>query len=79
MDWTPDPAGLGCALFGFSTQADAPPWTFVVGPCAGAPCGDPALPRAADRAFRRAVVEAALRALATPADGPTLFESSTRT
>ena len=31
-----DPAGLGCALFGFSTQADAPPWTFVVGPLGAA-------------------------------------------
>jgi glycine reductase len=43
-----------------------------------APCGDPALPRAAERAFRRAVVETALRALATPVDGPTLFEPATR-
>jgi glycine reductase len=39
-----------------------------------APCGDPALPPEAERAFRRAVVETALRALATPVEGPTLFE-----
>lgn len=42
-----------------------------------APCGNPALPPDAERAFRRAVVETALRALATPVDRPTLFEPAT--
>jgi glycine reductase len=42
-----------------------------------APCGNPALPAEAERAFRRAVVETALRALATPVEGPTLFDPPT--
>jgi glycine reductase len=36
-------------------------------------CGDPALPPEADRVLRRGIVERALRALATPVEGPTLF------
>lgn len=39
------------------------------------PCGLGDGPTAASRAWRRAVVQAALRALATPVEGPTLFEA----
>jgi glycine reductase len=38
------------------------------------PCGDPALGPAAERELRLALVREALEALATPVDGPTLFE-----
>ena len=37
-------------------------------------CGDPALSDAADRALRRRIVRAALSALETPVEGPTLFD-----
>lgn len=39
-----------------------------------APCGNPALAAADERAFRLDLVREALRALATPVTGPTLFE-----
>jgi glycine reductase len=35
-------------------------------------CGDPALPREADRALRRRIVEQALKALVTDVEQPTL-------
>ncbi len=37
-------------------------------------CGDPVLSDVADRALRRRIVGAALRALETPVEGPTLFQ-----
>jgi glycine reductase len=37
-------------------------------------CGDPLLSRADDRKLQRHIVEAALEALQTSVDGPTLFE-----
>jgi hypothetical protein len=40
------------------------------------PCGKPALPLPAERAFRLALVREALRALCTPVEGPTLFEAT---
>lgn len=38
------------------------------------PTGDPALDADAERAWRRALVERAVDALATPVSGPTVFE-----
>jgi glycine reductase len=38
-------------------------------------CGDPGLSDAADLALRRRIVSTALRALETPVDGPTRFDS----
>jgi len=37
------------------------------------PCGRPGLPLAEERAWRVELVRTALRALATPVDGPTTF------
>ncbi len=39
-------------------------------------CGDPVLSDPADRELRRRIVDAALRALETPVEGPTLFHPS---
>jgi glycine/betaine/sarcosine/D-proline reductase family selenoprotein B len=38
------------------------------------PCGRPGLPPAEELAWRVELVRAALRALATPVEGPTVFE-----
>jgi glycine reductase complex component B subunit gamma len=38
------------------------------------PTGDPSLPAAGERAWRRRLLETALRAVATPVDGPTVFD-----
>ena len=38
------------------------------------PCGRPELPAAEERAWRVDLVRAAVRALAVPVDGPTVFE-----
>ena len=38
------------------------------------PCGRPGLDAAAERRFRLALVRRAVAALATPVDGPTLFD-----
>jgi glycine/betaine/sarcosine/D-proline reductase family selenoprotein B len=38
------------------------------------PCGRPGLPLAEERAWRVELVRTALRALATPVEGPTIFE-----
>ena len=38
------------------------------------PCGHPGLPPAEERAWRVELVRVALRALATPVEGPTIFE-----
>jgi len=38
------------------------------------PCGRPGLPPDAERAWRVDLIRTALRALATPVDGPTIFE-----
>jgi glycine reductase complex component B subunit gamma len=40
------------------------------------PCGHPGLGPAEERAWRVELVRTALRALATPVDGPTVFESA---
>jgi glycine reductase complex component B subunit gamma len=40
-----------------------------------APCGNPTLPRDDERAWRLSLVRHALRALATPVAGPTVFEA----
>lgn len=37
------------------------------------PAGDPSLPPDAERAWRRRLVEAGLRAISTPVTGPTVF------
>ncbi|MBI4525972.1 MAG: hypothetical protein HY695_19415 [Deltaproteobacteria bacterium] len=39
------------------------------------PCGDPSLPEDADRAARKQIVTAALRALQTPVAEPTVFSA----
>jgi glycine reductase complex component B subunit gamma len=39
------------------------------------PCGHPGLGRAEEQAWRLALVRRAVEALATPVDGPTLFEA----
>jgi glycine reductase len=39
-----------------------------------APCGNPDLPRDDERAWRLALVREAVRRLATPVEGPTVFE-----
>jgi hypothetical protein len=44
-----------------------------------APCGLPGLGVEAERAFRRALVGTALRALTTPVAGPTVFEPTAQT
>jgi glycine reductase complex component B subunit gamma len=38
------------------------------------PTGDPSLTAAGERAWRRRLLETALRAVATPVDGPTVFD-----
>jgi len=38
------------------------------------PSGDPSLPAAAEGAWRRRLVERALLAVATPVEGPTVFD-----
>jgi glycine reductase complex component B subunit gamma len=38
------------------------------------PTGDPSLPAVAERAWRRRLLETALRAVATPVDRPTVFD-----
>ena len=38
------------------------------------PCGRPGLPPDEERAWRVELIRTALRALATPVDGPTVFE-----
>lgn len=38
------------------------------------PAGDPSLDAAAERAWRRRLVDRAVQALATPVSGPTVFE-----
>ena len=40
------------------------------------PCGDPALKPEDERTWRLALLRTALRALATPVTGPTLFETA---
>jgi glycine reductase complex component B subunit gamma len=47
---------------------------IVKGKALSNPCGDPALPPEADKAFRRRLVERALQALQTDVAGPTVFE-----
>lgn len=37
------------------------------------PCGDPNLPKEADRTLRREIVKCALKALQTDVTGPTIF------
>ncbi len=39
-------------------------------------CGDPTLSRERDQELRARIVETALKAIATPVSGPTLFEPS---
>ena len=72
-------AGLATATVTSLTDVALKVWAnrVVRGGRFSAPCGNPALAPDAERAFRRAVVEAALGALATPVDGPTLFEPAT--
>jgi len=41
------------------------------------PSGDPALPPAEERAWRRELLERALRAVTTPVTGPTVFAGPT--
>ena len=41
------------------------------------PTGDPSLGAAEERAWRRHLLEAALRAVATPVDQPTVFDLAT--
>lgn len=38
------------------------------------PTGDPSLPAGGERAWRRRLLETALRAVATPVEGPTVFD-----
>ena len=42
------------------------------------PTGDPSLDPAAERAWRRQLLETALEAVATPVTGPTIFDPSER-
>jgi len=60
-----------CNLTGIALRVGAP----RIVPTRGIPypTGDPALPPAEERAWRRRLVEQALVAVSTPVEGPTLF------
>lgn len=47
---------------------------IVMGKAIPHPFGDPALSKAAERAYRRRIVDTALAALHAAVDGPTVFE-----
>jgi len=47
---------------------------IVKGNALSYPCGTPSLPAEADLAFRRGMIERAIKALQTDVDGPTVFE-----
>ena len=70
------PTALLCNLTSIAQRVGAP----RIVPTRGIPypTGDPSLDPAAERAWRRQLLEKALEALSTPVTGPTVFDPSER-
>ncbi|MBI4285809.1 MAG: glycine/betaine/sarcosine/D-proline family reductase selenoprotein B [Chloroflexi bacterium] len=66
------PASLITAMVGMAKQVGAK--RIIKGIRIPHPCGNPNLPEEADRALRRRIVSAALKALQTNVAAPTIFE-----